>query len=72
VSSSGSEPAEDPNDGAHSSFSLSISLTVGYDRHRAKLATKFESNVVALGLLFGGSALVLIFVWELLQRFLIG
>jgi hypothetical protein len=71
VSGSGSELADD-QDGARSSFELSISLSVGYQRRRARLATQIESNVVALGLLFGGIALVLLFVWELVQRVFFG
>jgi hypothetical protein len=67
VSGSGPAPDDEP-DGALSSFNLSISLSIGYQRKRAKLAGKWEASITSIGLLLGGIAVVLLFMWWLLTR----
>jgi hypothetical protein len=51
----------------HSSFNLTISLTVGYRRKRA-FAGKWESSLTSIGLLLGGLLVVLLFLYWLLSR----
>ena len=58
----------DPKNGAHSDFNLTISLSVGYQRRRARLATRREATITSVGLLLGGIAVVLLFLYWLLQR----
>jgi hypothetical protein len=57
----------DSSDGpdGHSSFKLEISIAVGYQRKRARIAGKWEGPVVTLGLLLGGVALVFLIFWRL-------
>jgi hypothetical protein len=54
------------NPNPYSSFSLSISLTVGYQRRRA-FAGRFESSVTSLVLLAGGVLLTFLVVIGLLH-----
>jgi hypothetical protein len=62
-SSSGSElpPDHDP----HSSFRLEITLSIGYERKRALLGTKWEGPIVTLALALGGIIVVLLFLWTI-------
>ena len=63
------EPNPDEGgNGARSEFRLEISLAIGYQRRRARLATKLEANVVSIALLIGGTAVVLLFLWFVLTR----
>jgi hypothetical protein len=63
-------PEQEPEaeDGAQSSFHLEISLAVGYTRRRARLAGRWEASITSVGLLLGGTALVLLFVFWLLRN----
>ena len=56
--------AHDP----HSSFNLSITLSIGYQRKRARLAGKWEASITSIALLAGGIAIVAIFVWTILRE----
>ena len=58
----------DEQNGARSDFNLTISLSIGYQRKRARLAGKWEATVTSVGLLLGGIAVVLIFLYWLLSR----
>lgn len=64
MSGSGSEPETTDRD---SSFSLSISLTIGYNRKRAILGGAFEGHVVTLGLLIGGLTVAVLVVLGLVH-----
>ena len=57
----GSDRSPEQHD-PHSSFSLSITLSVGYERKRA-FGTRLEGPIVSLALLAGGLLLVAAFVW---------
>jgi hypothetical protein len=59
---------EEPGNGAHSEFNLSVTLSIGYQRRRARLATRWEATITSVGLLLGGIAVVLLFLYWLLSR----
>lgn len=59
---------EDNGNGRQSSFRLAVSVSVEYQRKRARLASQFEATVTSLVLLGGGIALVLLFVYGVLSR----
>jgi hypothetical protein len=61
---------EEPSDDARSSFNLSISLSIGYQRRRAKLAGKWEAGLASVVLLLGGAVLVGFVVYTLFTRLL--
>jgi hypothetical protein len=63
---------EEPTDDARSSFNLSISLSIGYQRRRAKLAGKWEASITSIGLLAGGIAVVVFVVYEIFSRLVAG
>lgn len=50
-----------------SSFELTISLTVGYNRRRATIGGAFEGHLVTLGLLVGGIIFVALVAYALLH-----
>ena len=60
----------DPNPPRTSNFKLELTISVGYARERAghTVTGKWEATVVSVLLLVGGIALVLLVVYEVLQR----
>jgi hypothetical protein len=63
------EPRGVPEDDIHprsSSFLLTISVSVGYDRRRA-MTGKWEGTLTSVFLLVAGSALVGVVVWEIFR-----
>lgn len=58
----------DSGNGARSSFHLEISLSIGYSRRRARLATELEANVTSIVLLLAGAAVAILFVYGVLAR----
>lgn len=60
--------ADESEDGARSDFNLTISLSVGYQRRRARLAGRYEATITSIGLLLGGIAVVLLFLYWLFSR----
>jgi hypothetical protein len=65
------EDVLDPHPPRTSNFRLEITLSVGYQRERAGIATtgKWEATATSVLLLIGGIALVLLFVYMVLLRF---
>lgn len=47
----------------HSSFSLSITLSVGYQRKRAVIGTKWEGTIISVLLAVGGVTVVVLFLF---------
>ena len=56
-------PDDEDGDKAQSSFRLEISLAIGYQRKRARLASKLEADVTSIMLMLGGAVVVVLFVW---------
>ena len=61
-------PGARSDDGRHSNFRLALSLSVEYQRKRARLASQFETTLTSVLLLVGGIVLVLLFVYGVLSR----
>jgi hypothetical protein len=61
----------DPHPPRSSNFRLEVTLSVGYTRERAGMATtgKWEATLTSVLLLIGGTLLVLLFVYLILSRF---
>jgi len=60
----------DPNPARTSNFRLELTISVGYSRERAghMVTGKWEPTITSLFLLIGGIALVLLVVFEVLQK----
>lgn len=60
-----SPPTSASSSDPHSSFRLEIALSIGYQRRRAVLGTKWEGTITTLILLLGSIAVVLWFLYLL-------